>query len=72
MEYHIHNGDFMDFGGGDPEKAKRGNKFTLLKEVLGFTGPACRGTKTVPIPPGDYVIVSRKHFRGGTHTIRPA
>lgn len=71
MEYHIHNADFLDHA-GRPSLAKRGDTFTLSEEVMGFTGPACRGTKSVPIPPGRYIIVSRKHFRGGTQTIQPA
>lgn len=70
MSYHIHNGDFMN-NVGLPSQAKRGDTFTLPAGLLGFEGPACRGSKSVPIPSGSYVIVSRKYFRGGTQEIKP-
>lgn len=70
MSYHIHNGDYMDLV-ARPSLAKRGDKFTLNQEVMGFQGPGCRGMKNVPIPPGNYQIISRKHFRGGTQEIQP-
>ena len=70
MNYHIHNGDYMDQI-GRPSQASKGDVFELLHPVMGFEGPACRGSKNVPIPAGCYVIVSRKSFRGGTQEIQP-
>lgn len=68
--YHLHNSDYLEHV-GRPSQAKRGDQFTLPDGLTAFQGPGCRGMKCVIIPAGDYKVVSRKHFVGGTQEIAP-